>query len=1023
MSGDPLFKIKLKNGRVLGPIDLARVRALIRTGDIVGTEQACRHPNEHWRTFSSFPELGEAFLAAMSGPEPEAKPAKKKPSEPASGDPSATGMTIPVQETNPSFQHAEKPQKKAPTPARNPQEENPYGEVPTLINIKHDVDPDLERTRITQASAPGHRETIQQYVEGATKVIDARRGLPLQPEKGERVPIAKALGLKIEKRLLSKNVVYILVACLMISFYMMKQETAVKDEVNDLKPKTFRFKPVQVNAPTPAKDKKINVALSLSLLDQAIPYYDLDSPVGYIKAAGYLYKSVFHNPDNIVARSLLASSYIRLAEVIPRNERFYETIKSLLMLDGQKKPGSKPAEYYLAVSEFDLLLERPERALQTIEAAAKRSPIPMLLYQQALLYRLQGERNKAIFTLNRALKMSGAEDRNPRHLLLYAQLLEEKDQRDIALKVIRNFLKRNPTHGQGLYTYAKILYKNNDMARAIKTMILLINNPQRSDPATLANSFLLTARIFEARKRHDKALQFAKAAKFMLAENAEADELIFRIQARSPGSQAIYKYLDEAKEKEKMLGKISSVRDEDDDRAKRVAEVTNLYVLAREADRSSPLPLFHLAKFYERIGKPQLAVELYKKITQMERKIDDAYFALANLYLRQYEIDSAIAMMRAIRGKMKKSSRVTHMLGRIALARNDKAQARAQFLAAIEAGSRIPQLYVDMAELETERKEVDLAEFYFSVALRYDPYNEDALYGIALSRFYKTTPTDAIKFLESKLFARPNSPQVLTNLALIHLRSGNKDLGKKYLQLAVRNDPTYARAYKLMGNLVREEGDRQSDFEEKRRSYKFALASYGAYSKLAPYDPEGFMLAADLYRNVRDLGAAAKNYHKVMSLAPNYPMVRVHLAKIALNGQDGDGAMKLIQEEIKRHPNSSEAYYELGRIHVFRKEFALASQAFTNSAKLDPKNSEAIVKLGYVHYLQGDFASAVALFERALEIAPLNSEIHWKIGLAYEKDGKKMKALAAFRNCQGLSTDPAVLEKVRAKILKLQAGQ
>jgi hypothetical protein len=56
------FKIRLSSGRVLGPLDLARVRALILNGQLTGQEQARSHPTGEWLPMASHPELAELLL-------------------------------------------------------------------------------------------------------------------------------------------------------------------------------------------------------------------------------------------------------------------------------------------------------------------------------------------------------------------------------------------------------------------------------------------------------------------------------------------------------------------------------------------------------------------------------------------------------------------------------------------------------------------------------------------------------------------------------------------------------------------------------------------------------------------------------------------------------------------------------------------------------------------------------------------------------------------------------------------------
>ena len=86
------YKITLASGRVLGPIDLDRVRALIVKRHVVGGETARHHPDGEWRPIEHFPEIAELLLAHISGgydPLPDAQGGDHEPivNLPAASDP------------------------------------------------------------------------------------------------------------------------------------------------------------------------------------------------------------------------------------------------------------------------------------------------------------------------------------------------------------------------------------------------------------------------------------------------------------------------------------------------------------------------------------------------------------------------------------------------------------------------------------------------------------------------------------------------------------------------------------------------------------------------------------------------------------------------------------------------------------------------------------------------------------------------------------------------------------------------
>jgi protein O-GlcNAc transferase len=328
------------------------------------------------------------------------------------------------------------------------------------------------------------------------------------------------------------------------------------------------------------------------------------------------------------------------------------------------------------------------------------------------------------------------------------------------------------------------------------------------------------------------------------------------------------------------------------------------------------------------------------------------------------------------------------------------------FEKALGRNSRFIDLYLQMGDIEsTEKKNDKLAEFYYSVALRYEPFNPKAMLGVASARFQLDSPSRAISFLKDKLNTQPNSAAIMTNLAIIYLRSGDQLSGKNYLQNAIRSDAHYAEAFRLLGNLTN------------------ALASYEMYSKLAPNDPEGYKATADLYFDIRDLGAAAKNYAKVLSLTPNYPDVRLRLAQISRNGGDGDNAMKLLDEEIKVNPKSDAAWVEKGNIFMAKKDLQPATNAFTEAAHINEKNTDALFGLGVVYHVKGSYDNALSLFERVKKLDPLKPEVYWQMGLIYQRMGNRVKAMQAFTNYKGIVHDPSLIQKADEKLRELSAGK
>ena len=66
-SGETKFKVRLASGRVLGPIDRARVRKLIEKNKITGIESARIHPSGEWMSINAIPEIADLLVAKAQG--------------------------------------------------------------------------------------------------------------------------------------------------------------------------------------------------------------------------------------------------------------------------------------------------------------------------------------------------------------------------------------------------------------------------------------------------------------------------------------------------------------------------------------------------------------------------------------------------------------------------------------------------------------------------------------------------------------------------------------------------------------------------------------------------------------------------------------------------------------------------------------------------------------------------------------------------------------------------------------------
>jgi tetratricopeptide (TPR) repeat protein len=1009
------YKIKISPDRTLGPLDMERVQALVLKGRIQGSEPTSAEPYQSWAQFSSFPELAELLLRKMEVDEvgDRNKPKENKAPESTrtilSAEPTKT-MAAPIHDDE------AKPEKQT----------GSFG-IPTLVNLpvpSANDNPDLEKTMVnlpvpSSAGVPDVQDesaggtkilkvenmdlVLQQYAPPEVKTVDGSVegtgksrgifGLPTTQEvDAEVLPNGK-------KRLLSKNTAALLaLGILLIAVWQSNLEE--EQDPENILPRFHSFPYIEVNVPPPLVQ---DLPLSATLTESGQNLIENETPGAYITAIKkFFYPAVGRNVRNYDAKALLASSYIRSLELIPRDEKFFKTVDQLLF-PGPPNTQITP-EYAVAKAEYFLLLNRYDQAQEVVDAYLKVRPTTELLYQKAKIAYERRELDSALSYASKAIPPEKVKKANPRHLLLYATLLEKKGQKEASGQALSRLIKESPKYGPGILYKADTLYRNAKHKDARKVLKYLVERPSYLDRTQLGETFMLTSKVLEALNDQKRSLIFATAAHNTHFDKETTQDLIFRLKSKSKQTGEAYKQMLAARQK---------------DKARQTELAVNSYIKAIEENRSDPTGYILLAKLYEEQGNIYEAIDRYKKALATSKRPVEAALNLARIYANRFELEEAKGMLNIASDMKKNRDYVSYLRGIIHLKEKRLDLAEPFFEKSLGAGTRIPEIFIQLGELraKTDQK---LAEFYYSMALRYDPLNPQAILGVAIARFFLDSPSRAISFLKDKLAAQPNSAAIMTNLAVIYLRSGDQDSGKNYLQNAIRSDSKYAEAFRLLGDLTKEEGDKQQDnYAARRHSYRYALASYEMYSKLAPNDPEGYKATADLYFDIRDLGAAAKNYYKVLDLTKNYPDVRLRLAQISRNGGDAAKAIELLDQEIKVNPRNDAAYVEKGNIFMAKKDFLTATAAYTEAARINERNADALFGLGVVYHLQGSFDNALSLFARVIKLDPLKADVYWQQGLIYQKLNNTQKAVQAYRDYKGTIRDPQGVARADEKLREL----
>jgi tetratricopeptide (TPR) repeat protein len=324
---------------------------------------------------------------------------------------------------------------------------------------------------------------------------------------------------------------------------------------------------------------------------------------------------------------------------------------------------------------------------------------------------------------------------------------------------------------------------------------------------------------------------------------------------------------------------------------------------------------------------------------------------------------------------------------------------------------------------------------------------------------------EARRALFGALARAPQSPRVLTALALVENSTGSADKAIFYLMQALERKPDYAPALFNLGILYARE---LKDDEQ-------AVAYFRRYLDVAGADPHanyarGVIEAAVPARGVIEAAVPAlspapaatpppetPSAASTSAAAPVAPVFKIAEAKArtaetillearaeagkgrienAMNlyleaagraerAQDAAVQEKILREAVRVCMDQSKAYYALGRFQLEHGQDEAAVRMFKQAITLDPKSALAHMGLAEAAARTGESDTAIVAIKKAVELDPANPDAQWMLASLYDQQlGIAEKAAQSYRQFERLFPgDPRILKaRERVNALQLKAG-
>lgn len=254
---------------------------------------------------------------------------------------------------------------------------------------------------------------------------------------------------------------------------------------------------------------------------------------------------------------------------------------------------------------------------------------------------------------------------------------------------------------------------------------------------------------------------------------------------------------------------------------------------------------------------------------------------------------------------------------------------------------------------------------------------------------------EAIREAEKVIEDKPDCVEAYALVGEIYIEIKQYEKARKYLDYAMKKDPSSAINFIHLGESYFEAG-----------KYDKAMAIYKKVAELYPDNADAALDIGEVYVQWRNYRLAEYYLKKAMHLRPDYFSPYNELGNLYLELRRYKEAEKFYKESLKRKPDYVDAMIGLGKTYIALNKFPLAEQYLNQAIKLIPEYSgEALVVLGQIiRSIQQKFDEAEKLYKKAIQTDADNAIGYYYLGMFYYRQQRFDEAEAILK--KGLKICP-----------------
>ncbi len=183
-------------------------------------------------------------------------------------------------------------------------------------------------------------------------------------------------------------------------------------------------------------------------------------------------------------------------------------------------------------------------------------------------------------------------------------------------------------------------------------------------------------------------------------------------------------------------------------------------IYAASLDKNNGLFQMSLAYLHHRKGEFEKAMDMYKKVLEIDPRMSEAYFNMADIWRQKGRMDKTIEMYQMIVSTNPTFANAHLNLGRIYFSQGKLKQAEAEFIEEIKLNKRNVVAYQSLGALLMQRREWEMASRIYARILQIDPQQTPMRQYLAQCYYSMGMIDEAIGELNVSLTADPGNAQL-----------------------------------------------------------------------------------------------------------------------------------------------------------------------------------------------------------------------------------------------------------------------